>query len=57
MAIYFAHSIKGSQGTLGWQLLRDHLRGVAALAKRFAMASRPDDAAFVAGRRVGRVAA
>jgi len=47
---YSAHTanVKGD-----WQPLKDHLRNVAALAKKFAEAARPGDAEFAgAGREL-----
>ena len=53
MESYYAHS--GERSDYGdWQSLRDHLRQVAELARRFAVEACPDDpalaeAAFAAG--------
>jgi CRISPR-associated endonuclease/helicase Cas3 len=44
---YFAHSSpKGNAPPEGWQLLADHLRGVASLGRQFAQEALPDDESF-----------
>ena len=45
MVGYFAHSGQREDHS-DWQLLKDHLLGVAGLAKRFAEEARPGDAEF-----------
>jgi hypothetical protein len=42
---YYAHSAPGKPKE-AWQPLAEHLREVAALARKFAQAARPGDAAF-----------
>ena len=47
---YYAHIKNDPDGTPApqseWQPLKDHLRNVAGLAKKFAEAARPGDAEF-----------
>lgn len=56
MGEYYAHSgptrSEDPSDRRGWQLLRDHLRGVARLARRFAEEARPGDVAFSQGAQV-----
>ena len=42
---FFAHSGQNDD-KIDWQLLKEHLRNVATLAKRFAEEARPGDKAF-----------
>jgi len=43
---YYAHSFPNDPQRQRWQLLAEHLRNVANLAKSFAKAARPGDCQF-----------